>query len=150
MYGLPEVMITCCTSNPSVHCNCIIVYCSALVSTKLLVLLVKLLVVLLPQHKCYVVATCDRDLKRRIRKIPGVPIMYITQHRYSIERMPDAYGGTATVILWSTAPYLLVSPHSTKAIAYASNPWTHISSPITFVLCICVITFGHVLSMIRK
>jgi U3 small nucleolar RNA-associated protein 24 len=23
------------------------------------------------QHKCYIVATCDRDLKRRIRKIPG-------------------------------------------------------------------------------
>ncbi|XP_039283956.1 rRNA-processing protein FCF1 homolog [Nilaparvata lugens] len=44
------------------------------------------------QHKCYIVATNDKDLKRRIRKIPGVPIMYITQHRYSIERMPDAYG----------------------------------------------------------
>ena len=26
------------------------------------------------QHKCYIVATCDTDLKRRIRKI-GVPIM---------------------------------------------------------------------------
>lgn len=38
-------------------------------------------------------ATCDRDLKRRIRKIPGVPIMYITQHKYSIERMPEDYGG---------------------------------------------------------
>ena len=23
------------------------------------------------QHKCYIVATCDKDLKRRIRKIPG-------------------------------------------------------------------------------
>ena len=45
------------------------------------------------QHRCYIVATCDRDLKRRLRKIPGVPIMYITQHRYSIERLPDAYGG---------------------------------------------------------
>ncbi|CAD6186144.1 unnamed protein product [Caenorhabditis auriculariae] len=44
------------------------------------------------QHKCYIVATCDRDLKRRIRKIPGVPIMYIRGHRFSIERMPDAYG----------------------------------------------------------
>ncbi|XP_055949036.1 rRNA-processing protein FCF1 homolog [Argiope bruennichi] len=44
------------------------------------------------QHKCYIVATCDKDLKRRIRKIPGVPIMYINNHRYSIERMPDAYG----------------------------------------------------------
>ncbi|OVA01880.1 PIN domain [Macleaya cordata] len=42
------------------------------------------------QHKCYIVATCDRDLKRRIRKIPGVPIMYITQHKYSIERLPEA------------------------------------------------------------
>ncbi|XP_013794563.1 rRNA-processing protein FCF1 homolog [Limulus polyphemus] len=44
------------------------------------------------QHKCYIVATCDKDLKRRIRKIPGVPIMYLYQHRFSIERMPDAYG----------------------------------------------------------
>ncbi|KAL0131092.1 hypothetical protein PUN28_002584 [Cardiocondyla obscurior] len=44
------------------------------------------------QHKCYIVATNDKDLKRRIRKIPGVPIMYISQHRYTIERMPDAYG----------------------------------------------------------
>ncbi|XP_057587543.1 rRNA-processing protein FCF1 homolog isoform X3 [Hippopotamus amphibius kiboko] len=32
------------------------------------------------QHKCYIVATVDRDLKRRIRKIPGVPIMYISNH----------------------------------------------------------------------
>lgn len=44
------------------------------------------------QHKCYIVATNDKDLKRRIRKIPGVPIMYIAQHRFTIERMPDAYG----------------------------------------------------------
>ncbi|TVU12457.1 hypothetical protein EJB05_46105 [Eragrostis curvula] len=45
------------------------------------------------QHKCYIVATCDRDLKRRIRKIPGVPIMYITRHQYSIERLPEATVG---------------------------------------------------------
>ncbi|XP_003393089.1 rRNA-processing protein FCF1 homolog [Bombus terrestris] len=44
------------------------------------------------QHKCYIVATNDKDLKRRIRKIPGVPIMYVAHHRYTIERMPDAYG----------------------------------------------------------
>lgn len=44
------------------------------------------------QHKCYIVATCDRDLKRRIRKVPGVPIMYLSQHRFTIERMPDAFG----------------------------------------------------------
>jgi len=40
-------------------------------------------------HKCYIVATCDKELKRRIRKIPGVPIMYIFQRKYSIERFPD-------------------------------------------------------------
>ena len=44
------------------------------------------------QHKCYIVGTNDRDLKRRIRKIPGVPIMYISSHKYQIERMPDLIG----------------------------------------------------------
>ncbi|KFD54087.1 hypothetical protein M514_05106 [Trichuris suis] len=44
------------------------------------------------EAKCYIVATCDKDLKRRIRKIVGVPIMYISNHRYTIERLPDAYG----------------------------------------------------------
>ena len=44
------------------------------------------------RSRIYIVATCDKDLKRRIRKIPGVPIMYITQRKYSIERLPDAYG----------------------------------------------------------
>ncbi|KAL2538235.1 PIN domain-like family protein [Forsythia ovata] len=47
------------------------------------------------QHKCYIVAICDRDLKRRIRKVPGVSIMYITQHKYSIERLPEATIGGA-------------------------------------------------------
>ncbi|KNE55039.1 hypothetical protein AMAG_00977 [Allomyces macrogynus ATCC 38327] len=42
------------------------------------------------QHKCYIVATCDKELKRRIRKIPGIPIMYISQRKYQIERLPDA------------------------------------------------------------
>ncbi|KAF0703862.1 hypothetical protein AaE_015219 [Aphanomyces astaci] len=40
--------------------------------------------------RCYIVATCDRELKRRIRKVPGVPIMYIAQRKYAIERMPEA------------------------------------------------------------
>lgn len=48
-----------------------------------------------PQHRCYIVATCDRDLRRRIRKIPGVPIMYIQSHKYSIERLPEATMGGA-------------------------------------------------------
>ncbi|XP_068248127.1 rRNA-processing protein FCF1 homolog isoform X2 [Palaemon carinicauda] len=42
------------------------------------------------QHKCYIVATCDKALKRRIRKIPGVPIMSVGKHKFVIERMPDA------------------------------------------------------------
>lgn len=33
------------------------------------------------QHKCYIVATSDVELKRRIRKIPGVPIMGVAQSR---------------------------------------------------------------------
>lgn len=41
------------------------------------------------QHKCYIVATCDRDLKRRIRKVPGIPIMYISGRKYVIERLPE-------------------------------------------------------------
>ncbi|CAG8440462.1 3451_t:CDS:10 [Ambispora gerdemannii] len=47
------------------------------------------------QHKCYIIATCDRDLKRRIRKIPGIPIMYISKRKYTIERLPEAYGAPA-------------------------------------------------------
>ena len=40
-------------------------------------------------HKCFIVATCDRELRRRIRQIPGVPLMYIVKKRYAIERLPD-------------------------------------------------------------
>ncbi|CAL9159869.1 unnamed protein product [Musa hybrid cultivar] len=67
------------------------------------------------QHKCYIVATCDRDLKRRIRKIPGVPIMYITQHKYSIERLPEATigGGGSHFIL--SANFDLLS-YNSKAV----------------------------------
>ncbi|CAF4223254.1 unnamed protein product [Rotaria sordida] len=44
------------------------------------------------QHKYYIVATCDRELKRHIRKISGVPFMYLHDHRYTIERISDAHG----------------------------------------------------------
>jgi U3 small nucleolar RNA-associated protein 24 len=44
------------------------------------------------QHRCYIVATCDKDLRRRIRKIPGVPLMYLANHKYTVERMPEAFG----------------------------------------------------------
>jgi U3 small nucleolar RNA-associated protein 24 len=49
------------------------------------------------QHKCYIVATCDKDLRRRLRKIPGVPIMFITRHQYNIERLPEATVGGAPI-----------------------------------------------------
>lgn len=43
------------------------------------------------QHKCYIVATNDADLKRRIRKVPGIPIMSVGGHSYVVERLPDVF-----------------------------------------------------------
>jgi len=42
------------------------------------------------KHRIYIVATNDRDLKRRIRKVPGVPIMSCSKGKYAIERLPGA------------------------------------------------------------
>ena len=50
------------------------------------------LVKMATQWKCFVVATCDKELRRRVRKIPGVPCMFISNHRYTVERMPEAFG----------------------------------------------------------
>ena len=41
------------------------------------------------KHRVYLVATNDKDLKRRIRKIPGVPIISAVNGKYAIERLPD-------------------------------------------------------------
>ena len=41
-------------------------------------------------HRCFIVATCDKDLKRRLRKIPGVPLISIKERKYQVERMPEA------------------------------------------------------------
>ena len=43
-------------------------------------------------NRCYIVATNDKDLKRRIRKVPGVPIMYLSGHKYQIEKLSDDLG----------------------------------------------------------
>lgn len=43
------------------------------------------------EHKCYIVATNDAGLKRRIRKVPGIPIMSVGPHSYIIERLPDVF-----------------------------------------------------------
>ncbi|KAL1902717.1 rRNA-processing protein fcf1 [Sporothrix stenoceras] len=42
------------------------------------------------RHRTYIVATNDRDLKRRIRKVPGVPIMSVARGKYVIENLPGA------------------------------------------------------------
>lgn len=42
-------------------------------------------------HKCYIVATNDADLKRRVRKIPGIPLLSVGGHKYVIERLPDVF-----------------------------------------------------------
>ncbi|KAI0379952.1 Fcf1-domain-containing protein [Hypomontagnella monticulosa] len=42
------------------------------------------------KHRVYIVATNDKDLCRRIRKIPGVPIMNVARGKYVIERLPSA------------------------------------------------------------
>jgi U3 small nucleolar RNA-associated protein 24 len=42
------------------------------------------------KHKIYLVATNDRDLKRRVRKIPGVPLISVARGKYVVERLPDA------------------------------------------------------------
>ena len=41
------------------------------------------------KHRVYLVATNDRALKRRIRKIPGVPIISVGKGKYAVERLPD-------------------------------------------------------------
>ncbi|KAF2016063.1 Fcf1-domain-containing protein [Aaosphaeria arxii CBS 175.79] len=41
------------------------------------------------KHRIYLVGTNDRDLKRRLRKIPGVPIVSVARGKYVIERLPD-------------------------------------------------------------
>ncbi|CAK9023101.1 rRNA-processing protein FCF1 homolog [Durusdinium trenchii] len=40
-------------------------------------------------HRCYIVCTNDKDLKRRIRKVPGVPIMSVARGMFKVERVPE-------------------------------------------------------------
>lgn len=42
------------------------------------------------EHRCYIIATNDKDLRGRIRKIPGVPLMQVIKRQFAIERLPDA------------------------------------------------------------
>lgn len=40
------------------------------------------------QWRCFIVATCDKELRGRVRKIPGVPCMYISGYKYTVEVRP--------------------------------------------------------------
>lgn len=40
-------------------------------------------------------------------QVPGVPIMYISQRKFTVERMPEAFGGACMMILWLTCPQAL-------------------------------------------
>ena len=42
------------------------------------------------ENKICFVATNDRGLKRRVRKILGVPIISVSRGKYVIEKLPDA------------------------------------------------------------
>lgn len=42
------------------------------------------------KSRIYIVGTNDRELKRRIRKIPGVPIVSVKPGGMQVERLPDA------------------------------------------------------------
>lgn len=44
------------------------------------------------KQRVYLVATNDRDLKRRVRKVPGVPIVSVARGKYVVERLPSAPG----------------------------------------------------------
>lgn len=42
------------------------------------------------KNRIYLVATNDRDLKRRIRKVPGVPLVTVAKKKYLIEGLASA------------------------------------------------------------
>lgn len=43
------------------------------------------------QAKCYMVATNDRELRARLRRIPGVPLIFAKPSKvFGIERLPDS------------------------------------------------------------
>ena len=45
------------------------------------------------QHRCYMVATNDKDLKRRLRKVPGVPLISVGNHKFVVERISEDLAG---------------------------------------------------------
>ncbi|KKY39173.1 hypothetical protein UCDDA912_g00799 [Diaporthe ampelina] len=44
------------------------------------------------QHRIYLVGTNDAELRRRLRKIPGVPLIAVAKGGYKVEKLPEAFG----------------------------------------------------------
>lgn len=42
------------------------------------------------RHRVYLVASNDRDLKRRLRRVPGVPIVSVVRKKFAVERLPGS------------------------------------------------------------
>lgn len=40
------------------------------------------------KHRCYLVGTNDKQLRQRLRKLPGVPLVAVGRGKYSVERLP--------------------------------------------------------------
>ncbi|CAG9977207.1 unnamed protein product [Clonostachys byssicola] len=41
------------------------------------------------QNRCYLVGTDDKELRQRLRKIPGVPLVGVGRGKFHIERLPE-------------------------------------------------------------
>ena len=80
------------------------------------------LVQMATQWRCFIVATCDKELRSRIRKIPGVPAMYITNHKYTVERMPEG-----VFLVWSHSS---ITDYTCVLVFYLLI--LHFSVPIAF------------------
>lgn len=55
------------------------------------------------QWRCFIVATCDKELRGRIRKIPGVPCMYISGYKYTVEVSTFLVHRTNFIVLFSSS-----------------------------------------------
>jgi U3 small nucleolar RNA-associated protein 24 len=41
-------------------------------------------------HPCFIIATCDKELQQRLRKVPGVPILAVHGMKYFVEALPTS------------------------------------------------------------
>jgi U3 small nucleolar RNA-associated protein 24 len=78
------------------------------------------------KQRIYVVATNDKDLKRRIRKIPGVPIVSVARGKYLVERWVIL----TSLQLASLLTYILDCPISQKGDE-RDSAWTEDKVSVT-------------------